>query len=134
MTTTNQTSTSSSRADALFASAKIVRDELNEIPFDDERWSEMASLSSALIMEGLRHAEVGDQVRWSDYDQTLTIAGKSKTFGTITLTSDGGIADVARWHDGSESEWIYYERWNLASGREGHGWVDAESRRLLQAG
>ena len=54
----------------------------------------------------------------------------------VTLTADGRAADLTEWHteaDGAEGEWIYFER-IAADGTGSHGWVDAESRKLLQAG
>ncbi len=55
----------------------------------------------------------------------------------VTLTEDGGRANTDQWHTGPEAGWIGVERWeNRADGpvRVFHGWVDSESRRLLQAG
>ncbi len=53
---------------------------------------------------------------------------------SVVLTSDGRYAEVA-WHSGAEAEAapVFVERWD-GSGRAFHGWADAESRRLVQAG
>lgn len=50
-----------------------------------------------------------------------------------TLTEDGRSAATWEWHQGPVSREVYYERWT-AEGRVAHGYVDAESRRLVQAG
>ena len=51
----------------------------------------------------------------------------------VTLTADGRGVDLTEWHTGAEGEWIYFER-IAADGTGSHGWVDSESRKLLQAG
>lgn len=54
----------------------------------------------------------------------------------ITMTADGGQV-VDGWHDGQgvvdPDAWVRYERWNEV-GRVSHGYVHAESRRILQVG
>ena len=50
------------------------------------------------------------------------------------LTADGRGARLDAWHQGPESrEAVYVERWG-DDGRRFHGWVDSESRLLVQAG
>lgn len=51
----------------------------------------------------------------------------------VVLTGDGRRYDRQGWHEGPEAEWVRVERWT-AEGRVFHGWIDSESRRLLQAG
>lgn len=54
----------------------------------------------------------------------------------MTATADGRSIQSA-WHipevDGPEGDWIYYERHD-ERGVAGHGWIDSNSRKLLQAG
>jgi hypothetical protein len=53
-----------------------------------------------------------------------------------TLTSDGRGANREQWCCCSEppfSEWVRYEHWT-ERGREAHGFVHSECRRLLQSG
>jgi len=51
----------------------------------------------------------------------------------VVMTSDGRPAEFNTWHEGTSTDSVYYERWT-AAGRIAHGWVDATSRRLVQAG
>lgn len=82
-------------------------------------------------------------------DGTLRLAGRTYPIGTdvedvaertaipvvALLTEDGRYAEVSAWHDGpvGDDEWVRYERYS-ARGREGHGYVHAVTRRLVQAG
>jgi hypothetical protein len=52
-----------------------------------------------------------------------------------TLTEDGRYYNTRGWHDGpaAHEDWIRVERWGL-NGREFHGFIHRESRKLLQAG
>ena len=53
----------------------------------------------------------------------------------VTATSDGrGIVNTGRWHDGDSDDLLVYVERYSARGREFHGWIDATSRRLVQAG
>lgn len=51
------------------------------------------------------------------------------------LTQDGRNAITTEWHDGAPSndEWVYVERWTMM-GRTFHGYVDSESRKVVQTG
>jgi hypothetical protein len=49
------------------------------------------------------------------------------------LSADGRAFDSSRWHEGESSDEVYVER-ITAAGRAFHGYVDAQSRRLVQAG
>jgi hypothetical protein len=53
----------------------------------------------------------------------------------LLLTADGRFANPGSWHEGPSDidGWVYYERWT-PEGRVAHGYVDPESRRLVQAG
>lgn len=53
----------------------------------------------------------------------------------VELTGDGRYARWQEWHTGpgSWSDSVYYERWRDGV-RIGHGWLDAESRKLVQSG
>lgn len=65
-------------------------------------------------------------------DVDAVLAGTA-TPDTVHLSSDGRHY-VAEWHTGAESaESVYVERWSPA-GREFHGFVDAKSRKIVQAG
>lgn len=57
----------------------------------------------------------------------------------VIVTSDGRVAWTGIWHDvetdGPMSETsVYYEKWTGPSCRPGHGYVDAESRKVVQTG
>lgn len=49
------------------------------------------------------------------------------------IATQDGRGMIAAWHEGESAEAIYYERWS-ADGSGAHGWIDAESRRITQAG
>lgn len=51
----------------------------------------------------------------------------------VVMTTDGRPAEFGVWHEGASTDSVYYERWT-ANGRVAHGWVDAASRQLVQAG
>jgi hypothetical protein len=52
----------------------------------------------------------------------------------VTATSDGRGARTDAWHRGDESgQAVYVERYS-DRGREFHGWIDSETRMLVQAG
>lgn len=53
----------------------------------------------------------------------------------VTLTGDGRRADRSGWHNGDTDidTWVPYEVWT-AKGREAHGYIDATTRRIVQAG
>lgn len=51
----------------------------------------------------------------------------------IVATSDGRGACTREWHQGEENDLVYVERYSLA-GREFHGWIDSETRKLVQVG
>jgi hypothetical protein len=66
----------------------------------------------------------------TDVDAVIanTIAAES-----ASLSSDGRTW-LSEWHTGAESaDAAYVERWT-ADGRVFHGWVDAQSRKIVQAG
>ncbi len=52
----------------------------------------------------------------------------------VILTEDGRVAITSEWHSGSSERAVYTERWEAGRGRMFHGWVDADSRKLVQAG
>ena len=52
----------------------------------------------------------------------------------VTLTSDGRGYIPGAWHDGPRSESVYVERWQRGLGRVFHGFIDSQSRRLVQSG
>lgn len=52
---------------------------------------------------------------------------------TVYLTQDGRGADLTRWHQGPSADQVFVERWD-AQGRAFHGWVDVNTRQLVQAG
>lgn len=56
----------------------------------------------------------------------------------MLATQDGRHAQLDQWHEGECSEEVFYERYGLTAAGEfarlGHGWIDAETRRLIQAG
>jgi hypothetical protein len=51
------------------------------------------------------------------------------------LTQDGHSANLAEWHQGepTSAEWVFVERWT-PEGRVFHGYVDPESRKVVQTG
>jgi hypothetical protein len=49
-----------------------------------------------------------------------------------TITQDGR-GYIGEWHHGESAEEIYVERWDK-QGRVFHGWIDAETRKIVQAG
>lgn len=51
----------------------------------------------------------------------------------VWLTADGRPAHTGAWHTGDAHEWIRVERYS-ERGMEFHGFVDSESRLLLQTG
>lgn len=51
----------------------------------------------------------------------------------VLLTQDGHRAVTEEWHTGLSVSWTYVERWT-PEGRTFHGWVDADSRKLIQPG
>lgn len=51
----------------------------------------------------------------------------------VTATSDGRGALTGCWHVGDSDASVYVERYS-DRGREFHGWVDSDTRRLVQAG
>jgi hypothetical protein len=51
----------------------------------------------------------------------------------VWLSQDGRAFDTTAWHEGDSAATVYVERWTPL-GRAFHGWVDASSRRLVQAG
>lgn len=69
------------------------------------------------------------------------LAGRAQPL-VADLSEDGRGADTSRWHEGPQRArpWdrdVYVERWELRDGVEVlafHGWVDAVTRRLVQAG
>jgi hypothetical protein len=72
-----------------------------------------------------------------DRDEHLerVIAGEVPSIETV-LTSDGRFVPTPlRWHEGASDidGWVYYERWT-PEGRVAHGYVDPETRRLVQSG
>lgn len=60
------------------------------------------------------------------------IAGKVPAAG-CTATEDGRHADFGNWHVGDSAGEVYCERYT-AEGRVFHGWIDAATRQLVQAG
>lgn len=55
----------------------------------------------------------------------------------LIATQDGGQALTDQWHSGECTEEVFAERYELRGGifaRVFHGWIDAESRQLVQAG
>lgn len=57
----------------------------------------------------------------------------SATAVEVVATQDGR-GYIAEWHQGEPSgETVYVEKYS-ARGLEFHGWVDADSRRIVQAG
>ncbi len=66
-------------------------------------------------------------------DEEAVIAGTAVP-EYAELTEDGRYARWQEWETGSGcGREVYYERWG-ADGRIAHGWLDAESRRLVQSG
>jgi hypothetical protein len=52
----------------------------------------------------------------------------------VIATQDGRGAILTEWHRGELSgEEVYFERFS-SRGRESHGWIDCETRKLVQAG
>lgn len=50
----------------------------------------------------------------------------------VTATSDGRPY-VGGWHEGESVGSVFVERYTL-EGREFHGWIDSQSRKLVQVG
>lgn len=51
----------------------------------------------------------------------------------ILATQDGRGAILTEWHRGECVTEVYFEEFTTA-GRTSHGWIDAETRKLVQAG
>ena len=69
----------------------------------------------------------------ADLDEVLAGTADAEM---VVLTEDGKTAEWQTWHDGPSEDvagWVYYERWT-PEGRVAHGYVDATTRRLVQAG
>jgi hypothetical protein len=49
-----------------------------------------------------------------------------------TITQDGR-SYIAQWHKGESAGAVYVERWE-DGGRAFHGWIDVDSRKIVQAG
>lgn len=58
-------------------------------------------------------------------------SGQAVPVEAIASQDSRGV--IAEWHTGPEAEWVYYERYD-SNGRTSHGWVDSDSRRIVQAG
>jgi hypothetical protein len=82
----------------------------------------------------MQAARVGDEVTGAGGSRMLVARNQD---GMVVLTDDGVVANTAEWHrvevDGPEAGIVYVERWSSV-GREFHGWIDGESRKLVQAG
>lgn len=80
----------------------------------------------------IANAKVGDPVE--SVGGPPLIVAKSDAEG-IVATGDGGPY-VSKWHQGtrSKADDVYVERHNFAGLRVFHGWIDADSRKLVQTG
>lgn len=66
-------------------------------------------------------------------DEAAIIAGELPATRYVLATQDGRHIDIRGWHAGASENEVYYERYS-PEGREAHGWIDAETRLLTQAG
>lgn len=70
-------------------------------------------------------------------DLDAVLAGTA-TPDRIVATSDGrGLAVPFAWHAGDSGAEVYFERYAVEAGElrmVSHGWIDAASRQLVQAG
>jgi hypothetical protein len=66
-------------------------------------------------------------VSWED-----VLSGRARPI-EARLSADGRAFDSSRWHDGESNDEVYVERLTKA-GCAFHGFVDAQSRHLVQAG
>jgi len=78
---------------------------------------------------------------WPKGSDIDAIVARELAPASFTATSDGrGM--LATWHEGAEAgEAVYFERYKLEDGplggryvRVSHGWVDGESRKIVQTG
>jgi len=78
---------------------------------------------SAELTKGIPDSDLVEFMTMTDPDQ-------------VVLTADGRHAITTEWHQGEIGEiegWVYVERWTEL-GREFHGYIDAVTRQLIQAG
>lgn len=72
----------------------------------------------------------------TDADADAIVSGKVAP-ASVIATADGGAAIIGEFHSGPEADWVYveqYARIGDAEARTFHGFVDSESRKLVQAG
>lgn len=62
-----------------------------------------------------------------------TSGARETAFGRFLHSADGHSFETA-WHHGPESDEIVYVEIRRRHDRSFHGWVDAESRKIVQAG
>lgn len=84
----------------------------------------------------------GSEYTSENYPLPLTIVGRSWPLADqdasgpadeVYLSSDGR-GFVAAWHSGAESGESAYVEIRRVNGPSFHGWVDSESRKIVQAG
>ena len=128
-------------------------------PFDEHAWDGRKQLTRDLAaailaaplgdengrtrVGGLQIATAGWTQARGDYANSVasSVTDPQKWIAALgthehaTLTADGQGANRASWCwcAGGPAEWVRYEYWT-AEGREGHGFVCAECRRLVQTG
>jgi hypothetical protein len=80
--------------------------------------------------------DCGEQIKSRDETNLIVVHRKNIVDGRaeeILATEDGRHADLTKWHEGPEGEWVYYERIQ-SDGFGSHGYVDGATRQIVQAG
>ena len=99
-------------------------------------------MSAQTITPAVFSLSILDTVQSENYSQPLTVVGRrfplSDQVGSgpadeVKLSADGRSFSTA-WHRGPESSESTYVEIRRTDGPSFHGWVDAESREIVQAG
>lgn len=98
----------------------------------DDIFAEYEATSSALhrsVKSLVGKAEIGDTVYTPNGEMIVADVGA----GSLILTQDGRSVSANGWDEDPGNTVVFYEVYTEA-GRVAHGWVNAESRKLVQAG
>lgn len=87
---------------------------------------------SRIFSEAIGAELIVNAASYGKVDVEAVLSGEAEAI-EVTATQDGRQV-IREWQDGAGcGRDVYYERWTT-EGRAAHGWVDAESRKIVQAG